>query len=65
MRKTERFAFKLTPEDKQALCLLADAEGEQLAVILRRLIREAFYKLEKSTPQPILKSHTFHNPTVD
>jgi hypothetical protein len=46
MRKTERFAFKLTPEDKRALRRLADVEGVQAAVIVRRLIRQAIAHLD-------------------
>ena len=49
MRKTERFAFKLTPEDRLALGRLADSEGEQAAVVIRRLIREAIVTLETSS----------------
>lgn len=41
MRKTERVSFKLTPSEQYALRQLAKAEGEQMSVVLRRLIREA------------------------
>lgn len=56
MRKTERFAFKLTPEDKQALTKLAAIEGEQVAVVLRRLIRKA---IEERNIASSITTHTY------
>jgi hypothetical protein len=40
MQKTERLAIKVLVADKQALSRLADADGEAMAVVMRRLIRE-------------------------
>ena len=39
--KNERLVVKMLPSDKAALRRLAAAEGEAMAVIVRRLIREA------------------------
>jgi hypothetical protein len=39
--KTERFTVKLLPTDKQALERLANEEGESMAFVIRKLIRQA------------------------
>ena len=39
--KTERYSVKLLKSDKRALQRLAHEEGESMAVVVRRLIREA------------------------
>jgi len=39
MRKSERLIIKVLPDQKAALEAIAQAEGEPVAVILRRLIR--------------------------
>jgi len=40
MIETERLALKVLRRDKEALRRLAAAEGEAMAVVVRRLIRE-------------------------
>lgn len=40
MRKSERLIVKVLPGQKAALEAMARAEGEPVAVILRRLIRD-------------------------
>jgi len=39
MRKSERLIIKVLPDQKAALEAIAQAEGEPVAVVLRRLIR--------------------------
>jgi hypothetical protein len=41
---TNRFALKLAQRDKEALRKIATKEGETMAVVVRRLIREAARK---------------------
>ncbi len=44
--KTERLSIKLLPTDKQALKELAEKEGESMAFVIRKLIREASKRKE-------------------
>jgi len=44
MLKTERLTIKVLPVDKAALEQIAQAEGEPVAVVVRRLIREAVHR---------------------
>lgn len=39
MQKTEKMSFKVLPRDKEAIERLAEREGEPMAVLMRRLIR--------------------------
>jgi len=39
--QTERLSLKLSSQDKWALRRMAEAEGEAMAVVVRRLIRQA------------------------
>lgn len=39
--KTEKLWFRALPADKQALEQIAQAEGESMAVVMRKLIRQA------------------------
>lgn len=39
MRKSERLIIKILPDQKAALEAIARAEGEPVAVVMRRLIR--------------------------
>lgn len=41
MNKTERLNITIMSRDKRALERLAEQEGEAMAVVVRRLIREA------------------------
>jgi len=41
MQDVDRLALKLPRRDKEALRTLAQTEGEAMAVIVRRLIRQA------------------------
>ena len=41
IEKTERLTVKLLPTDKQALQNLARHEGESMAFVVRKLIRQA------------------------
>lgn len=45
MRTVERLTVSLLQRDKEALRRLAKAEGEAMAVVLRRLIRQAAKQL--------------------
>ncbi len=50
-RKTTRFAFKMTPQDRLALAQLVEVENEQASVIIRRLIRQAVQRLDALAAQ--------------
>lgn len=41
MKRTERFELNMLGRDKQVLRQLAQAEGETMSVVVRRLIRHA------------------------
>ena len=45
MNKTERLSIKILPADKALLVRIAQAEGESVAVIVRRLVRRAAREL--------------------
>lgn len=45
-RKREHLNIVVLRRDKEALRRLADAEGEAMSVVMRRLIREAAQKLD-------------------
>jgi hypothetical protein len=46
MAKTERLTIKILSSDKQKIERIAELEGEPVAVIVRRLIRNAMQELE-------------------
>lgn len=55
MRKDQRYAFKLSMEDKRLLFQLAENEGEQASVILRQLTRREARKLLDEADSLLLK----------
>ena len=55
--KDERLVLKVLPAHKMALRLLADAEGEAMAVIVRRLIRIAAHRRGFWPPDQRCRDH--------
>ena len=57
--KDERVVLRVLPSDKAALRGLAEAEGEAMAVVVRRLIREAAHRRglwPRKEPSPELEA---------
>jgi hypothetical protein len=50
--KTKKLTIKVLPSDKAAIERLAQAEGEPVAVVVRRLIREAARSRREGEPTP-------------
>ena len=50
--KTEKLWFRVRATDKQALVELAHVEGESMAAVMRRLIREATRDHGITSPTP-------------
>ena len=55
--KTERLTIKLLKSDKAALERIAKAEGEAMAVVIRRLIREAAETIDSQADE-VLNNET-------
>ena len=56
MLKTERLTIKVLPSDKAALERIAESEGEPVAVIVRRLIRQVV-RHEESSSHSIVQTY--------
>ncbi len=64
MNKTERLSIKVLPSDKALLLQIAQAEGESVAVIIRRLIRSAARRAQVSNlPRPEVSNLPLPPPT--
>lgn len=55
--KTERLTIKLLKSDRAALERIAKVEGEAMAVVIRRLIREAAEKIDSQVDE-VLNNET-------